>query len=137
MYKCYSDLILLPTFEERFEYLQLNGRVASETFGYYRWLNQIFYNSYDWKKFRRSIIERDRACDLGVEGLDIVDRLTLHHINPIEVKDIAEFTQALMDPENVICASYNTHKAIHYGSLEMTNNKIIERSPNDTCPWKR
>lgn len=137
MMKTYSELILLPTFEERYEYLKLNGKVARETFGYYRWLNQDFYNSTDWKKFRRSIIERDKACDLGIDGLEICDRLTLHHINPIEVTDIAEFTEALMDPENVICASYRTHKAIHYGTFDLANNKFIERTANDTCPWKR
>lgn len=135
--KTYSELILLPTFEERYEYLKLNGKVARETFGYYRWLNQDFYSSYDWRKFRRSIIQRDKGCDLGIEGLEIFDRLTLHHINPIEVTDIAELTEALMDPENVICTSYRTHKAIHYGTFDLANNKFIERTPNDTCPWKR
>ena len=129
--KCYSELITIPTFEERFEYLKLSGRVGEETFGYDRWLNQMFYNSMEWRRFRRDIIVRDMGCDLGIADREIGGMVIVHHINPIPKEAIIERRiDILLNPENAICVSDNTHKAIHYGdaSLLMTS-KPIERKP--------
>ena len=135
--KTYSDLILLPTFEERFEYLRLDGRVGEDTFGFDRYLNQLFYRSYEWRKIRDYVIVRDNACDLGVEGHDIYGKVLIHHMNPIRAKDIELRTNLLLDPEYLICVTHNTHNAIHYGDENLIIKAPIERRPNDTCPWKR
>lgn len=135
--RTYSELILLPTFEERFEYLRLDGRVGEDTFGFDRHLNQLFYRSYEWKKIRDYVIIRDNACDLGVEGYDIYGKVLIHHMNPITTKDIEQRTGLLLDPEYLICTVHNTHNAIHYGDENLLIKTPIERRPNDTCPWKR
>ena len=135
--RTYSELILLPTFKERFEYLKLDGIVGESTFGSNRWLNQKFYSSREWKEFKRGIIIRDHGCDLGIEGLDITYGLTLHHIEPLIVEDFKDLAEALMNPENVICTTHRTHNAIHYGTFEIADTSLVERTPNDTCPWKR
>ena len=111
--KTYSELITLPTFEERFEYLRLYGTVGVETFGYDRYLNQILYNSPEWKCFRRDIIVRDNGCDLACEGYDIHGRILIHHINPISVEDIIKRNSMVFDPENVIATTHDTHNTIH------------------------
>ena len=136
--KRYSELIQLPTFEERYKYLKLNGRVGEDTFGSSRYLNQSFYSSNEWRRFRREIIIRDNGCDLGIEGREIPKgaKLFIHHINPISVDDLCENTDLLMDPENVICCSYNTHQAIHFGDESILSLDIVERKPNDTIPWR-
>lgn len=136
--KRYSELIKLQTFEERYEYLKLNGRVGEDTFGSSRYLNQSFYSSNEWRRFRRKIIIRDNGCDLGIEGREIPKgaKLFIHHINPISVDDLCENTDLLMDPENVICCSYNTHQAIHFGDESILSLDIVERKPNDTIPWR-
>lgn len=135
--KTYSELILLPTFEERFEYLRLDGRVGEDTFGFDRYLNQLFYRSHEWRKIRDYVIVRDNACDLGVEGYDIYGKILIHHLNPITVRDIEGRTDFLLDPEYLISTTHNTHNAIHYGDENLIIKAPIERRPNDTCPWKR
>lgn len=135
--KTYTELITLPTFKERFAYLRLDGIVCESTFGYDRYLNQYFYTSKEWKKFRRDIIARDMGCDLGVNGREIYSSIMIHHITPITVEDILERRKCLLDPENVICCSHNTHQAIHYSDETLLIGDPIIRHKNDTCPWKR
>lgn len=137
IFKCYSELITIPDFEGRFEYLKLDGTVGKETFGFDRYLNQQFYNSYEYRKFRRDMIIRDLGCDLGVDGYPINGVVILHHINPIAPDDIiSRNIRILLDPENTICVSHRTHNAIHYGDSSSIITKPIERKPNDTCPWR-
>lgn len=135
--KTYSELITLPTFEERYYYLKLDGVVGRETFGFDRYLNQAFYSSEEWKRFRRDVIIRDNGCDLGIEDRAIGRFITIHHINPITVDDIIQRSSCLFDLNNVICVSDNTHRAIHYGDEDLLIKAPIERSRYDTCPWKR
>lgn len=136
-YRRYSELIQLPTIQERYEYLRLSDRVGSTTFGYDRVFNQHFYASDIWKKARREVIMRDNACDLGVDGFEIDNHITIHHMNPITREDIKnEDWEKLVDPEFLICASYMTHKAIHYGDASLLPQLPIERKPGDTCPWR-
>ena len=134
--KTYSELILLPTFEERFRYLQLNGSVCKETFGFDRYLNQNFYRSAEWKRVRDKVIIRDNGCDLGIEDRLIYGNVLIHHMNPINDKDIYNLTDILFNPEYLICVSHNTHNAIHYGNEELLVKAPIVRTKNDTCPWK-
>lgn len=134
--RTYSELIRLKTFEERFEYLKLDGIIGRETFGFDRYLNQMFYTSIEWKKFRRDIILRDNGCDLAIPGLDIVGKIFIHHLNPITKEDILNRTEYLMNPEFVICSSKLTHDAIHYGDSDLLPKGPIERKRNDTCPWR-
>ena len=136
MTRTYEELSKLKTFKERFEYLQLDGRVASDTFGFDRYLNQQFYKSDKWRKIRDIVILRDNGCDLGVKGYDIHGKLYIHHMNPLNQDDILNQTDYLLNPNYLICTSHNTHNAIHYGSYELVNKEPIERVPNDTCPWK-
>lgn len=136
--RTYSELITLPTFEERYLYLKLDGEVGKETFGFDRWLNQVFYNSKDWKTFRRDIIVRDMGCDLGVEERPIGGRIYIHHIEPVKLDDILHRRlDVLMNPDNAISVSFETHNAIHYGDQSLLLTVPVERSPNDTCPWRR
>lgn len=135
--RTYSDLILLPTFLERYRYLRLGGNVGLETFGHNRYLNQILYTSDRWRSFRDKIIIRDNGCDLGMEGFEIYDRILIHHINPITVEDVLNENPKVFDPDNVICTSHNTHQAIHYGDENLLIIEPAERFRNDTCPWKR
>lgn len=137
MIKTYSELIELQTYIERFNYLKLGGRVGIETFGYDRYLNQILYQSSEWKRFRRDIILRDNGCDLGTEGYEIYGKILVHHINPITVEDVVNRKPIIFDPENVISCSLNTHNAIHYGDEELLVTGPVTRSKNDTCPWKK
>lgn len=134
--KSYSELITLPTFEERFEYLRLNGTVGSETFGHDRYLNQTLYRSPEWKRFRHKIIIRDNGCDLACEGHEIYEKVLIHHINPITIKDILERNPMVFDPENVVCTILNTHNAIHFGDDSLIIKTPIQRHKNDTCPWR-
>lgn len=135
--RTYSELITLPTFEERFKYLKLNGKVGEETFGFDRYLNQIFYKSYAWLKVRDSVIIRDCGCDLGISGREIYGKILVHHMNPIEDKDLINKNDIVLDPEYLICTTKNTHDAIHYGDTDLLFTNPITRSKNDTCPWKR
>ena len=135
--RTYSELITLPTFEERFKYLKLNGKVGEETFGFDRYLNQIFYKSYTWLKVRDLVIIRDCGCDLGISGREIYGKILVHHMNPIEDKDLINKNDIILDPEYLICTTKNTHDAIHYGDTDLLFTDPIIRSKNDTCPWKR
>lgn len=134
--KTYSELITFSTFEERFEYLQLKGIVGQETFGFDRYLNQILYNSKEWKHLRNEIIVRDNGCDLALEGFEIHGRILIHHINPITIDDVIKRREMVFDPENLICVTHNTHNAIHYGDKSLLIAGPIERRANDSCPWK-
>lgn len=136
--KTYSELILLPTFEERLDYLILQGVVGEETFGFDRWLNQIFYTTKEWRKLRRQVILRDKGCDLGVKDCEIQGNIYVHHINPITKQDILERSEFLLNPEYLISTSYNTHQAITYGNRNLAlARRFVERFENDTCPWKQ
>lgn len=140
MIRSYSELITLPTFEERFNYLKLNGVVSEQTFGNYRYLNQQFYHSEEWRRIRRQVILRDsdgnNVLDLATPGYPIPGRVYIHHINPIEVHDINDL-QKILDIENLVCVSFDTHQAIHYGTENFMQSKnIIERSKDDTTLWK-
>lgn len=136
MIRTYSELIKLPTFEERFEYLKIGGKVGMETFGSDRYLNQRFYFSNIWKKVRREIILRDQACDLAMPGYELNAALYIHHMNPITAQDFVDNTEYLLNPEYLICVSRQTHEAIHYGNRDPNFLYPKERTPNDTCPWK-
>ena len=134
--KTYSELIKIPTFKDRFEYLRLDGKVGEETFGFDRYLNQIFYKSQEWKAARDFVIIRDQGCDLAMEGHEIFGRILVHHMNPIRIEDIVNRSKYLLDPEYLICTIKNTHDAIHYGDGSLLITGPIERTKNDTCPWR-
>lgn len=139
--KTYSELIKIDDYYKRFEYLRLGGKVGEDTFGFDRWLNQKFYTSDPWKSFRNEIILRDQACDMAFitknGDYEIKDRLIVHHLNAITREDIINRSPSLFDPENVVCVSDNTHKAIHYGNVDLLPKPIVIRTMNDTCPWKK
>lgn len=134
MIRTYSELITIPTFEERFEYLKLDGVVGARTFGSSRYLNQILYHSLEWLRLKDELIVRDNGCDLGVYGYDIFNRICLHHMNPISKDDIINRDPKVLDPENLIITSYNTHKAIHYSDKDLLG-LFVERKPGDTTLW--
>lgn len=137
MIRTYSELIKLKTFKDRFEYLKLDGIVGEETFGFDRYMNQIFYKSREWTSVRRSVIIRDNGCDLGVEGYEIHGEILIHHMNPINLSDIVHKTDELLNPDYLITTVLSTHNAIHYGDASLLPVLPIERRANDTCPWKR
>lgn len=132
----YSDAIAFMSFEQRFNYLKLNGIVAHSTFGGHRWINQALYQSEEWKRTRRKIILRDNGCDLAIPDRPIRGRVLVHHLNPITAEQIANRDPAIFDPDNLITVSFETHNAIHYGDENQIIGAVIERSPNDTIPWK-
>ena len=134
--KTYSELITIPTFEERFEYLQLKGSIGKDTFGYDRHLNQVLYRSPEWKRLRNQIIIRDCGCDLACDGYDIHSKVLIHHLNPITVEDVLARSRKVFDPDNLVCVSHNTHNAIHYGDVDLLVTGPIIRTKNDTCPWR-
>ena len=134
--RTYSELITIPTFEERFEYLQLKGSVGKDTFGYDRYLNQVLYRSPEWKRLRNQIIIRDGGCDLACNGYDIYDKVLIHHLNPITVEDVLTRSRKVFDPDNLVCVSHSTHNAIHYGDVDLLVTGPIIRTKNDTCPWR-
>ena len=135
--KCYSELMLLPTFQARYQYLRLNGEVGKETFGFDRYMNQFFYRSPEWRRVRDFVITRDEGCDLGIPGREIFGRIVIHHMNPIRPEDIRNRSDLLLDPEYLITTIHGTHLAIHYGVEHLLFQEPVERRPNDTCPWKR
>lgn len=135
--KTYNELIRIPTFEERYHYLRLSGSVGEETFGFRRWLNQEFYHSDEWKRFRDKIIIRDGGCDLAVDGFEIYSSIIIHHLNPITYDDILNRNPCVFDPNNVVCTKLSTHNAIHYGDEILLPKTPVERIKNDTCPWRR
>lgn len=134
--RTYSELIKFTTFEERYLYLKLDGKVGEETFGFRRWVNQKFYHSDEWLSFRDTIIIRDNGCDLGVFGFDIFGSILIHHLTPITYEDIINQNPMVFDPENVISTKLSTHNAIHYGDKDLLIGLPIERTKNDTCPWR-
>ena len=137
-FRTYSELITLPTFKERFNYLKLDSLVGKETFGYDRYINQQLYQRNPrWKKSRDIVIIRDNGCDLGVEGYEIFGKIIVHHMNPITMDDILNDRDWIYDPEYLICTVHNTHNAIHYGDESLLMTAPIVRTKNDTCPWKR
>lgn len=135
--KNYKELSRLTTFEERFDYLKLHGTIGKDTFGFDRIFNQQFYRSSEWKRIRNTVIIRDNGCDLGVEGHDIFSKILIHHMNPISIEDIRNSTDFLLNPDYLICVSHETHNAIHYGNESLIHKTPIERTENDTCPWKK
>ena len=145
--RTYTELSKLETFEERYEYLRLDGVVGSDTFGFDRYINQMLYTSKEGRQTRYGVIYRDQGCDLGVPGHEISDivikgkvykqKIIIHHMNPISVEDILHRIDYVLNPEYLISTILLTHNAIHYGDIELIKNGIVERSPNDTCPWKK
>lgn len=136
--KTYSKLITLPTFEERYEYLRLDGTVCEETFGFDRYLNQEFYQrSQEWKRIRDFVIIRDQGCDLGIEGREIQGKILVHHMNPITKDDLLKGSKFLLDPEYLICTLKSTHDAIHYGDENLLMKGPVQRTLYDTCPWRK
>lgn len=136
MKRSYEETMKFKTFEERFEYLKLSGRVGEKTFGWERYLNQILYRSKEWKDFRRQVIIRDDGCDLSDPDHKIIgEKIIVHHINPIAVDDITNRSDLIFDMNNVICVSHMTHEAIHYGDTNLLPKDPIVRRPNDHCPW--
>ena len=138
MIRTYTELSKLKSFDERFRYLMLQGFVGRETFGLDRYVNQTFYNSYEWKHIRQQVILRDNGCDLGIEDCPIYGKILIHHMNPVILEDILNRTDYLLNPEYLISVSHSTHNAIHYGDINLIKSMTpIERRPNDQCPWKK
>ena len=137
MIRTYSELSKLGTFRERFQYLKLSGSIGTDTFGFDRYLNQLFYKSKEWKKVKDEVIIRDNGCDLGIDGYDIYERIYVHHMNPVTVDDIRNRSEFLLNPEYLITTTLNTHNAIHYGDEDLLILDPIERTTNDTCPWRQ
>lgn len=135
--RTYSELVKLRSFEDRYRYLKIGGRVGEETFGYERYLNQILYRSQRWKDARNEVIVRDKGCDLGIEGYEIRGRILVHHMNPITIEDIELERDIVFDPEVLISTTHNTHNAIHYGDESLLILAPVVRTLHDTCPWKR
>ena len=136
MMRTYSELITLPTYEDRYAYLRLSGSVGTETFGHERWLNQRFYRSREWQQIRNRVIARDLGRDLAMHGFDIVKMIQVHHMNPMRPRDISRFDPDILNPEYLISVSHDTHNAIHYGDDTAPRQPVFaERFPGDTTPW--
>lgn len=135
MIRTYSELRRLETFAERFRYLSLKGNVGESTFGFDRWMNQLFYQSTEWRQLRNHIIVRDNGCDLGTPDYEITDRITIHHLNPIRPADFSNGDESMLDTENLISVSHMTHNAIHYGDERLLRKPLVERRPGDTKLW--
>lgn len=133
--RTYSELAELSSFEERFEYLKLNGVVGHPTFGFERYLNQRFYTSQQWKQTRRTVIARDLGMDLGVEGFEIHDRVIIHHMNPMLPEDLYEIDDVVLNPDFLITTTHTTHNAIHYGDESSLRTRMVDRKPGDTKLW--
>lgn len=133
--RTYSELRRYEAFEDRFEYLRLDGVVGKDTFGFDRWLNQRFYRSREWQDARQTVILRDQGCDLGVEGYEITAHLLIHHLNPLTMKDITNGESWILDPEFLITTTHRTHNAIHYGNATLLAKPYIERRRGDTTLW--
>lgn len=138
MIRTYSELIKIPSFMGRYEYLKCPSKIGEDTFGFDRWLNQVFYKSPEWRRMRQIVIVRDGGCDLGIPDRPIQGRIIIHHMNPIRKEDILNRDlDRILHPDYLICVSHNTHEAIHYGTKSiLTPNELPERSPNDTIPWR-
>ncbi len=134
--KCYSELVRLNSFRERYNYLRLGGKVGEGTFGFDRYINQAFYKSAQWKQIRDLVIIRDNGCDLGLAGYEIGGKILIHHMNPISIRDIQTRSDLLLNPEYLICVTLETHNAIHYGDENLLFVMPTARRQNDTCPWR-
>ena len=135
--RCYTELIQLPTFKERYEYLRIGGRVGQDTFGFERYLNQKFYHSAGWREVRNKVILRDEGRDLAMEGYELHDGIYIHHMNPIVPQDLVDVPEWILNPEYLVCVSKRTHDAIHFGDASLLPQLPKERTPNDMCPWKQ
>lgn len=135
MIRTYSELIRIPIFEDRFEYLKLHGEVGKSTFGFDRYLNQKFYRSKEWRQLRNEVILRDCGCDMALQGYEIADKIIIHHMNPIILQNIVDRDEEILNPDYLVCVSPMTHNAIHYGDFSLIDNKLIERKPGDTLLW--
>ena len=133
--RSYSELCLIGTIEERYDYLRLKGAVGAPTFAHERWMNQRFYKSAEWKRTRNEVIARDEGCDLGVEGFEIHDRVYIHHMNPMTPGDLIDGNEDVLNPEFLITTNHTTHNAIHYGNIRNLAHQVVERSPGDTRLW--
>lgn len=134
--KTYTELSAIDSFIDRYRYLRLGGHVGEDTFGFDRYLNQIFYRSPEWKSVRDCVILRDNGCDLGIVGHEIFGKILIHHMNPVARRDILDRSDFLLNPEYLICVSHATHNAIHYGNEDLLPEILLPRRKNDTCPWK-
>lgn len=134
--RTYSELTKIDTYLERFRYLKLEGCVGEDTFGFDRYLNQIFYKTIKWRRLRDYVLVRDNGCDLGIAGREIQGKIFIHHMNPICSKDIVSQSDYLLNPEFLITTAFPTHNAIHYGNEQLLIQSPIERRKNDTCPWR-
>lgn len=133
----YREMLQFETFEDRFEYLSQCSKVGESTFGYDRFMNQDFYRSTMWKKIRNKIIVRDSGCDLGIPGMEIQGKIYIHHINPINLDDLVRSSSLLLDEDNLVCVSFDTHQAIHFSDKSLLPQMPVARTPNDTCPWRK
>lgn len=133
--KTYSEMLQYATFEERYDYLRIGGTLGIATFGSSRYLNQAFYTSHLWQSIRNDVIVRDNGCDLGDLDREIYGKIVIHHINPITEDDLELMSDFLLNPEFLICTSFDTHNAIHFGDASLLPKLPVERFPNDTCPW--
>lgn len=133
--RTYSELMRLETLQERFEYLKLRGVVGDATFGFDRYINQAFYRSKQWRDIRHEIIIRDNGCDLGIEGYEIHNRLTIHHMNPMVSDDILGGGSHILNPDFLITTTHLTHNAIHYGDERLLPKQLVARRPGDTKLW--
>lgn len=133
--KSYNKLIKIKSYQKRFEYLKLDANVGDATFGGHRVLNQILYHSNEWKQLRHYIIVRDNGCDLAHDDYPIAGKIYIHHLNPITIDDVLERKSNVLDPNNLVCVSFDTHNALHYGNIVFIRDTVIERRPGDTDPW--
>jgi len=133
--RSYTEMRRLHTFEERFDYLSLRGRVGESTFGYDRYVNQEFYRSVQWKQMRDRVIARDEGCDLGIDGYEIHDKILIHHMNPMKLSDIVDANAVILDPEFLVAVTHRTHQAIHYGDRNMIRQPFVARRAGDTKLW--
>lgn len=136
MFKTYKELIRIDDYYDRYEYLRLRGLVGESTFGWHRYINQMLYRSRRWKTTRDKVIIRDNGCDLAHPDYEIADKIIVHHINPITLEDVEEEHECVFDLDNLICVSFASHNAIHYGDASLLPKLLIERRPGDTCPWR-
>ena len=135
--RTYADLSEIVTFEERYEYLRLDGSVGESTFGYDRYINQAFYKTAMWKRARQLVVIRDNGCDLGIDGYEIHGKVLIHHMNPISRDDLLSFNRDIIDTRFLICTSERTHQAIHYGDRSLLPQIPVTRRPGDTILWRR
>lgn len=135
----YSQLIIFPTFIERFEYAKLFGVVGQEKFGHLREIEQEFYQTKEWREFHNHIVVRDNGCDLATPGIPIRGRIHVHHLNPLTISDFLNRSSACFDEDNVVSVSFDTHRRITFGMNlpDYICHEYVERRPNDTCPWRK